>query len=123
MEVVYLIDLDILEREVPVTESNPEKSKKSFYKIRDNFLQFWFRFIYPNRSYIESGNQSIVMSKLKKNFIDNHVSFVYEEICRKRGFLLRGNDFDYTRCAAVLLDEFRSGKIGRISLEVPDAGA
>ena len=47
---------------------------------------------------------------------------VYEEICRKRGFLLRGNDFDYTRCAAVLLDEFRGGKIGRISLEEPDAG-
>ena len=44
---------------------------------------------------------------------------VYEEICRKRGFLLRGNDFDYTRCAAVLLDEFRGGKIGRISLEEP----
>ena len=47
---------------------------------------------------------------------------IYEEICRKRGFLLKGNDFDYTRCAAVLLDEFRGGKIGRISLEVPDAG-
>lgn len=46
---------------------------------------------------------------------------VYEEICRKRGFLLRGNDFDYTRCASVLLDEFRGGKIGRISLEEPDA--
>jgi ribosome biogenesis GTPase A len=44
---------------------------------------------------------------------------IYEEICRKRGFLLRGNDFDYTRCAAVLLDEFRGGKIGRISLEEP----
>ncbi len=47
---------------------------------------------------------------------------VYEMICRKRGFLLRGNDFDYTRCAAVLLDEFRGGKIGRVSLEVPDGG-
>ena len=47
---------------------------------------------------------------------------VYEDICRKRGFLLRGNEFDYTRCAAVLLDEFRGGKIGRISLEEPDAG-
>ncbi len=47
---------------------------------------------------------------------------VYEDICRKRGFLLRGNDFDYTRCAAVLLDEFRAGKIGRISLEEPNVG-
>ncbi len=46
---------------------------------------------------------------------------IYENICRKRGFLLRGNDFDYTRCASVVLDEFRGGKIGRISLEAPDA--
>ncbi len=46
---------------------------------------------------------------------------IYEEICRKRGFIMRGNEFDYTRCAAVLLDEFRGGKIGRISLEVPNA--
>ena len=45
---------------------------------------------------------------------------IYEEICRKRGFLLRGGDFDYTRCAAVVMDEFRGGKIGRISLEAPD---
>ena len=29
-----LIDLDILEREVPVTEDNPEKSKKGLYKLR-----------------------------------------------------------------------------------------
>ncbi len=46
---------------------------------------------------------------------------LYEAICRKRGFLLKGNELDYTRCAAVLLDEFRGGKIGRISLEEPDA--
>lgn len=46
---------------------------------------------------------------------------IYENICRKRGFLLRGNDFDYTRCASVVLDEFRGGRIGRISLEEPDA--
>lgn len=46
---------------------------------------------------------------------------IYENICRARGFIMRGNEFDYTRCAAVLLDEFRGGKLGRISLEEPDA--
>lgn len=46
---------------------------------------------------------------------------LYERICRARGFIMRGNEFDYTRCAAVLLDEFRGGKLGRISLEEPDA--
>ncbi len=46
---------------------------------------------------------------------------IYEKICRARGFIMRGNEFDYTRCAAVLLDEFRGGKLGRISLEEPNA--
>lgn len=30
-----LMDLDILERRVPVTEENPEKSKRGLYKIKD----------------------------------------------------------------------------------------
>lgn len=76
-----LIDLDIIEREVPVTEENPEKSKKGLYKIKDNFILFWFKFIYPNISFIESDNTDIVMNKIKENFIDNHVSYVYEDIC------------------------------------------
>lgn len=76
-----LIDLDIIEREVPITEENPEKSKKGLYKIKDNFILFWFKFIYPNISFIESDNVDIVMNKIKDNFIDNHVSYVYEDIC------------------------------------------
>ena len=54
-----LIDLDILERRVPVTEENPEKSKRGLYKIKDNYLRFWFAFIYPNMSFIESGHSGI----------------------------------------------------------------
>lgn len=40
-----------------------------------------------------------------------------EEIARKRGFLLPGKRIDYARCARTVLDEFRSGKIGNITLE------
>lgn len=40
-----------------------------------------------------------------------------EAICMKRGFILPGKRIDYERCAKTLLDEFRSGKIGRITLE------
>ena len=42
-----------------------------------------------------------------------------EAVCRGRGFLLKGGSFDYDRCASVVLDEFRGGKLGRISLESP----
>ena len=79
-----LIDLDILEREVPVTEDSPEKSKKGLYKIKDNYLRFWFAFVYPNMSFIESGHGRIVMDKIRKNLVRNHIAFVYEDICRER---------------------------------------
>ena len=79
-----LIDLDILEREVPVTEDSPEKSKKGLYKIKDNYLRFWFAFVYPNMSFIESGHGRIVMDKIRKGLVRNHIAFVYEDVCRER---------------------------------------
>lgn len=40
-----------------------------------------------------------------------------DEVCRGRGFLMRGGEYDYDRCCAVILDEFREGKVGKITLE------
>jgi AAA+ ATPase superfamily predicted ATPase len=77
-----LATLDIIEREVPVTDEKPEKSKRGLYRIKDNFLQFWFKFIFPNLNYIEIGKPAIVEKIIKKNFIDTQVSFVYEDVCR-----------------------------------------
>ncbi len=79
-----LIDLDILEREVPVTEDNPEKSKKGLYKIKDNYLRFWFAFVYPNMSFVESGHSRVVMEKIKKSLVKNHIAFVYEDVCKEQ---------------------------------------
>lgn len=79
-----LIDLDVLERQVPVTESNPDKSKKSLYRIKDNFLQFWFRFVLPNLSYLETGRTAVVEKRIREHFIDGHVAYVYEDVCRER---------------------------------------
>ena len=44
---------------------------------------------------------------------------IMEQICKNRGYLRRGGDFDYERAASIILDEFRGAKIGRISLEKP----
>ena len=87
-----LINLDILEREVPVTEENPEKSKKGLYKIKDNYLRFWFAFIYPNMSFIESGNSAIVLNKIRKSMVSSHTAFVYEDVCREQMWNLNAND-------------------------------
>ena len=45
---------------------------------------------------------------------------IMELICRKRGFLLPGGVLDTERGAGVILEEFRNGKIGRITLERPE---
>lgn len=79
-----LIDMDILEREVPVTEKDPSKSKRGLYHLQDNFLQFWFKFVYPYKDYLEMDQLDYVMEKLKSNFVDSHLSFVYEKICREK---------------------------------------
>lgn len=95
-----LIDLDILEREVPITEDNPEKSKKGLYKIKDNYLRFWFAFVYPNISFIESGHSQIVMNKIKKGLVSNHIAFVYEDVCKEKMWELNANNtwpFNFTK--------------------------
>ena len=78
-----LKELDLIAREVPVTEKNPEKSKKGLYRITDNFIRFWFRFVHPYRSYLEMENTELVMARIREQFRPNHVSFVYEDICRQ----------------------------------------
>lgn len=44
---------------------------------------------------------------------------ILEEIGRKRGFLIKGGEIDYERAAVIVADEFRGGKLGRITLELP----
>ncbi len=44
-------------------------------------------------------------------------------IAEKRGCISKGNELDYDRAAALLLDDFRGGRLGRISLERPEEKA
>lgn len=57
----------------------------------------------------------------KKYGIENIGEFqpleIFEIICKKRGFIMRGNEFDYERGAIAILDDFRKGRIGKICFE------
>ena len=44
-------------------------------------------------------------------------------IARKRGMLVSGGEVNTERAAIMLLDEYRGGKIGRMTLEEPPGGA
>lgn len=42
---------------------------------------------------------------------------LFDAICVRRGFLRRGGEFDYDRCAVAIIDDFRKGRIGKIILD------
>lgn len=42
---------------------------------------------------------------------------LYEKICVRRGFLRKGGEYDYERCATAIIDDFRKGRIGKIILD------
>ena len=78
-----LSELFLVEKRVPVTEQNPEKSRKGLYYICDYFIDFWFKFVYPYRGELEMDNTGYVLKKIQSAFIENHVSYVFEAISRE----------------------------------------
>ena len=42
---------------------------------------------------------------------------LFNAICVRRGFLRRGGEYDYDRCATAVIDDFRKGRIGKIILD------
>ncbi|MFH1441562.1 MAG: ATP-binding protein [Candidatus Omnitrophota bacterium] len=74
--------LQLIEKEIPVTEKHPQKSRKGIYKISDNFCRFWFQYVFPYKSDLEIGRLSEVLRKLKESFRLLE-STVYEKITQE----------------------------------------
>ena len=53
------------------------------------------------------------------NFEDKEDYEILEMIGKKRGMLISGGEIDTERASIMLLDEYRGGKLGRITLELP----
>lgn len=104
-----LSDLGFVEKRMPVTEKNPEKSRKGLYFIADNFIRFWFKYVYPYKGELELDNMQIVLEEMKKDFETKFVAFAYEDICKdifanlcKRGVI----DFVPSRIGAYWLNDY-----------------
>lgn len=73
--------LHVTRKEIPVTEKMPEKSRKGFYLIDDNFFNFWFRFVFRNKSLLEGEKVEPVLSKVE-NELAELLARNYEKIAR-----------------------------------------
>jgi len=73
-----LKELQIIKREVPVTD-DPIRSRSGLYTITDQYLRFYYTFLYSRISMIESNETSGVLSWIRKNY-DAYLGHVFEEI-------------------------------------------
>ncbi|MBM3304232.1 MAG: ATP-binding protein [Candidatus Aenigmarchaeota archaeon] len=85
-----LIGVGLISRELPVTEST--KSRKGRYRISDNFLRFWFRYIYPSLSSIEEG--AFDVSAIRADY-SAYLGRVFEDVCRQ--FIARKMPAHFTK--------------------------
>lgn len=85
-----LIHLQIVKKEYPFGE-DPASSRKGIYRLADNCYNFWYRFVFPNRPEIESGNGDLVADS--EVFGEHLTTFIgkpaFEEICLQ--YLIRKN--------------------------------
>jgi len=70
--------LGIVTRETPVL--GKPRTKRSLYRIKDNFFNFWARFVYPHRDEIELGNPFPALEEIRREF-ETFVSQRFEEVC------------------------------------------
>ena len=71
--------LRLVEREVTVTASQ-QRSKRSRYRVADEFLRFWFRYVEPNRSSIEEAPEMVYEGTIEPSLPD-HVATTFEDVC------------------------------------------
>lgn len=63
---------------------------------------------------------SAITERYKLDSVDSLQGWeILELIGKKRGFLIKGGEINYERTAVMLCDEFRGGKLGKITLELP----
>lgn len=82
----YLSNLQMLHlvvREVSLAERAPEKSKKGRYYIHDNFLNFWFRFVEPNMTLVELGQNKPLYQQKIEPYLSQYMGRVFEDICQQ----------------------------------------
>jgi uncharacterized protein len=78
-----LQQLHLVERIVPVTESQPHKSRRGIYRLKDHYLRFWFRYVHPNRSQLEVGGGKLILETAILPQLDLFTGPVFEEVCRQ----------------------------------------
>ena len=87
-----LISLGIVRRVVPLL--SPRRFKRGIYEIEDLYFNFWFRFVSPYQSEIESYEEKIAIENFERRF-NTYLGSVFERVCG--WFLRKTRVIDFTK--------------------------
>lgn len=71
-----LEDLGFIKRTYPI--GIKPKPRKGQYTMADNYLLFWFRYVFPNKTELETGNTKSILHKIKEDYKD-YMGHVFEQ--------------------------------------------
>ena len=81
---VYLKNLaafNVIEKVVSFTSGGWENTKKGIYRIRDSFVDFWFRFVYPHQSELYTLSGEEFYEKYIEKELHPYLSRIFERVC------------------------------------------
>lgn len=76
-----LCELGLVYKETPFGEK--ESSRKTIYGISDLMFRFWYKYVFNNRSILETGGGKIVYDKRVKPDYNHYMGLVFERICKE----------------------------------------
>jgi len=68
-------------------------------------------------------NEDILLDAYDLDYLEAHSYDILADIARKRGCLMTGGKVDRNRAAGIVINDFRDGKLGHITLEKPAEAA
>ena len=74
-----LCELGILYKETPFGEK--ESSRKTIYGISDFMFRFWYRYVFANRTLVETGAQQVIWEKRIEPNYSSYMGLIFERIC------------------------------------------
>jgi len=74
--------LGLVDREVPVTEPRPDRSRKGLYRVTDPFVGTWFALVHPFRDLLESGRIDRAWPQIEER-LAQRMPFAIEPVVRE----------------------------------------
>ena len=107
---------------MPPSFSTKEQARHLAYvgSINDDILDFADISIALLKEIATVTNRELITERLGEIDLDAPLDKILESVCVRRGFFMSKNECDYDRGARAIIDDFRKGKLGRITLEKVD---